>query len=74
MLTVHHIVWQWLPYPLFLTFAVSFNVCITFVRFMMNLHLSHIKHTKCQNKVVAIGQIQAGVPAQTKMLKQKSAR
>jgi len=34
---------------------------------MIDLHLSHMKHTKCQNEGVAIGRIQAVVPAQTKM-------
>ena len=38
---------------------------------MIDLHLSHIKHTKCQYEGVAIGRIQTGVPAQTKTFKQK---
>jgi len=31
---VNGIIWQWLPHPLYLTCAVIFNVCITFVSYI----------------------------------------
>ena len=39
---------------------------------MIDLHLTNMKHTQCQEKGVTTGRIQAGVSAQTNFLKNKN--